>query len=832
MKQFRLVRCFALSARATLRHWPFAFAASSALSLAVGATVAVYSVSSPFLSPRAEVGNPEQLAVAYYPVPASAEGEMLDHFRFDMALSLSQLPVFESVAIELSSTRHFGDWRPTVRETGRRINIETQAVNRNYFSTLGVQINGDASRFGFGAEADLVGVVSQPLWSRLSRSEQFEPGVVLSTQSGDIRIVGTVPVGFRGARLGDQFDLWIPLDQLSTFSDLMSAPGLRKLAPVSVICRLRSGVTIQEAEAQVRRLAPRTAVLKPFNDLQYRWRSVEAVERQRNVSIVHWSIAGLVLIFGTATFGTLVSLRLSGRRQELALRAALGAPSTEPLVLIAAELIPIAIIGATGGVLLSQVLIWSVGGLELPSGVRVNTIDTGLRWSALAFGLALGTLCTCVGGYVSYRRFSSPVQLLRSAATGDTAGRSMGVNALLFVQACVSVILVTVTGVMAAKVVGASIIAAGFATDELLYVFVRPRLTQYDLNGADNSAARLADYRRLISDLAALPGISAVSTGLPTLVEGPRPAERTFVVDGRRERVPALVAPVGVRYVETIGLTLKSGTSLAFQRGDGEAIRSESAPRNVVVDEVFARRMWGADAALGRSFSLAPSPWRYHVVGVSVALTSGRPGDPASGVVLVDDPGLDDDGSTGRNLVLRTNLSSAALKHAVALRIERVFPAAAIVEIRSAEDIKNANLASERMAARAFIWYGGASLILVLSGLVGLVALFMNQRRRELAVKCALGATDLVLQCGAVARVVRPFAGGALAGAFATTVLAETVEATLPSFDGTYLLFSSWLTALMFVLCAVVATWLATVRQLKSIESNGLFRPTSPGGSL
>ncbi|MDQ3068837.1 MAG: ABC transporter permease [Acidobacteriota bacterium] len=772
----------------------FTVTAAVSIALSVGANAAIFSIVNALWLRPLPVARPAEMVVPYIPVVHSSDGEVLDNFSARSRESLESLDCFSAVTFQLSTAGRWGDWAPVIRLSDDGPLIKATAVSHDYFATLGVPVRGREfvqAEDRWGTEP--VAIVSER-FSRVYLSGAGEPvGVRLSTTRGPILIVGVADEDFHGARLGDDLDLWLPFGALGRFSDIASSERLEPLMPITMFARLAGGVGLETAQARIKTIIDRKATLRGLRDVAFSLRSESDLTRQSSLLRLLWTAAVLMLLLGSANLAALLLARTETRGYDLAVRLSLGARRAQLARLIIAEALILCVIGVLLGLLFRHWMLASIGSMPLPSGVRIDSLDLSLDRTVLLFSLGTALISTLIAAVSAIRRaMRTDVSVLLSA-TAPSTGRTMRTRQLLLgAHVALSIMLLIGAATLVLTVRRAISAEMGFAQDELLFVRVRPRLTQYMTERSDDAAGRQRDYGALMERAAALPNVAGVSYGSP-LMRMREDLARQQVTDGAvRHELPLHFRSVGAGYLSTVGAKFLQGRDLTAADGGravspqdvmmarvnsirtGTRFRQPEGLPAVVVDRSFVEAVWPGQTAIGRTFTRGGIGITYEVVGVVERI--GR--DTRNAVetnAFEFQPLSSDDGTSGLSVVMRAREGTRAgdLKPAAIALVRQLFPDPALLQTQTVADIIAEERANERMGAWMFTWFGVASGILGLIGVYGLVAYVVARSRRELGIRSALGASHAHLARLSALRALKPLGAGLAAGVGAALLLTK-----------------------------------------------------------
>lgn len=769
-----------------LRAPLFTLTASASLALAVGANTAIFSIANALWFRPLAVRDASTLVVPYYPVVHSQDGELLDGLSLPQADALRDLSLLESVTYQLNAVGRFGDWRPIIRSAADGAPFAATAVAADYFSVLGVDVVGRSFRSSDDtAGAAPVAVISERLARRLTKDPTFGASRTILTTKGPISVIGIAAGGFRGPRLGDQWDVWIAIGALGTFSDMAIDPGMRRFTPVTVLARLRNASDLQAAQIQVRAVLHRRATLRSLRDVAFPIRSEGGLRRQRDLVRTLWGAALLVLVLGAVNLAAVFLARSAERRHHSAVRLSLGSSRLALVGGVLAEVAVLSVLGLAAGLLLRSWLLGSVvSSLEIASGLPVDALDVSLDPVTVLFGAMVTLLSAAIAAGASALQTARTDLSLLLAASSPAGGRREGVmrQAFLSAHVALSIMLIASAIGLIATVRAALAVDQGFARDRTILVSVRPRLTQYSRAG-DEARARADAYRAALTRLRQLPFVSAATYGDSPFDPNREPYEILLTVDGHERTVRQVHVRAGPAYLAASGVTLVEGRDL----GDGDAehvptqldIMQRRSPRFrnrptgvprfsnrsvALIDRSLASELWPGLSPLGREFSWSSQGLTYEVVGVVDRFGPLSDADRPRPTFLAPASIRTYDGTQTLDIVIGTRDNPRAHIEEVAAVLRELFPEAPRLEVRSAIDAVESTVAKERMGARVFSWYAATAAALGLLGIYGLLAFFIARGRRELGIRSALGAPVGTLIRLMAARVLAPVTFGVLVG--------------------------------------------------------------------
>ena len=623
-------------------------------------------------------------------------------------------------------------------------------VSDNYFDVLQVAaargrtfLPGEGSRPG---EAPFV-VLTHRAWQTRFGGDPAVVGRVVRLGPASMTVIGVTPETFTGASGVVPVELFV----LATEGALVE-PGWTDLSTnrlperFVLIGRLRPDATVGEAAAQLDVLADTLAAEHPdasrHSELyvvaeRHARPEPNASRHTRPLMSVVMALASLVLLVAIANVGTLLVGRGVARRQEMALRAGLGATRWRLVRQLVTESVLLALMGGAGG---GIVAVWAadlvIATAATATGVGRLNVDPSVDWRVFGFTATVAIVAGLFTGLAPALR-STRIDLARAIGAG---GRGSGggvpgrrlTNGLVVVQVAVSMVLLVCAGLFVQSSRNASAIDFGFRTDDLLVLSVDP-LAQ----GYDREQAR-ALYREIIDDVAALPAVRSASWARRAPLSPGGSSGSVFTLDGGTAPEPA-AAIVAVNHVDphffdTVGIPVVRGRG--FREEDAAGDR-----RVALVSEGAARQLWPGEDAIGRRIVNADTGGEpFEVIGVVRDAHMGQsPFDRPPFVLYPFGPRL----AWSATLHVHTDGPVGAATSMVTETIRRHDPTLAILDAGSMDAAVRSMplLVVVRVGATVIGAFGALGLLLAAVGLYGVVSHAVARRRREFGIRIALGAT-------------------------------------------------------------------------------------------
>jgi putative ABC transport system permease protein len=670
---------------------------------------------------------------------------------------------------------HMGGLRPfsgiVMSANGEAIRADGRRVLGDAFGALG--LSATAGRLLTPADetagAPIV-VIADRMWRQhfgadpgiIGRSILLDerPHTVVGVLEPVLRVPGG-PAGF------DQiFVPWVLPPHLKT---------MRMSHICEAVARLKPGVTLEQAQADIGAVARALADQYPQSNKDESVLLTPVREALvgdvRPALLVLAGAVTLVLLLACANVASLLLARAAARRQEMSVRAAIGAGRTRLVRQLLAESLPIGIAAGGAGLGLSW---WSLAWLQrvLPPEIAA-TVNARVDPTASIAALLL-CIVTAVAFGLAPIRFvlGSSRGALRDPRGGVTA--ASGRRAMVVLQVALAVVLLIGAGLLTRSFGALVGIEPGFRTDGLLTFNVELPRSRY--RGPDQWQPF---FERLRDELHSIPGVTAAagSSGLPLNENGgsvgffaegqaPPPDNRdTFVIY-------RLVTP---GFFETLGIPMYEGRD--FSRSD----RPAGAPAVVIVNRTLAQRYWPGQSAIGKrvAFTSRPRPQDWAtIVGVVGDIRHSSLAEPVDIQLYVpyhQEPNWYPPGQ----IVMRTQGKPIGLANAVRERVRAIDPMIPIAEIQTMEAIVGRAVAAPRFNMSLFLVLSLSSLALALVGIYGLLSFTVALRTREIGVRTALGADARSISRMIAGEGLRLTVAGGAMGLAAGAIAARSMDALL-----------------------------------------------------
>ena len=605
-------------------------------------------------------------------------------------------------------------------------------------------------RLGQWFADDSSAVISSALWRQRFGGRNDIIGSAITLDERRYTVSGVMPPAFRlplaGTTMAASADVWIPLGPSPRDDD-------RNFSPYFAYARRKPGISLEQAQADVRRVATTVAAT---DTKRYQFYSADAADlRERTSPVLRSTLfillggAGLLLLIGCANVATLLLARAVLRARDTAIRVALGASRRQLAMRYFAEGALVSIVGAAAGVGLSVILVRRVLAVASAYVPRVNEI--GIDWKVLGFCVAVALATGVLAGLAPLWQamHTAPNAVLSEgvrASAGAPARRLS--KALVVAEIALAFTLLTTSAILIVHLRNLGRVPLGYEPNGLLTfqltlpsAVTPPNLTRAER--AQLAEARLAARAQLMDTLRQMPGVTGVtySSQLPGLCIG----ETSFSVDGRpadaTEQRACLVSATP-EFFSTLRIPLRQGRLLTQSDNlPTQIIQPDDQPdlpERTVINEAAARAHWGGQNPIGTFARFSgPNGSRFEVVGVVGDIRNAGLNRPPQPEIYISGAA-----PAVMNVVVRSDLSPDQVMNSVRRVVRETSPTAAIEGVQTVNDIVRSTLQLERLSTLVMAFFGLAALIMATLGIYGVVSYFVRQRTVELGTRMALGAVN------------------------------------------------------------------------------------------
>ncbi len=779
----------------------FTLVAVLTLALGIGANTAIFSLVSAVLVRPLNYSEPDQLVMVWedesaagFPRETPAVANYVDWKTQNQSFA-------DMAALDQRSYNLTGDGEPE--------RILAFGASANFFPLLGVS---PALGRNFLTEEDKPGtnkvvIITHGLWQGRYGGDQHIVGRDILLNGEKYAVVGVMPAGFQ-FELPDA-RLFVPIaltpEQLAN----------RDWHYLEVLARLKPGVTVAQANADIQAITHRIATTYPDSAEGMSAAVVPLHEHlagdvRRPLTMLLVAV-GFVLLIACANIAGVLLSRAAARQREIAVRAALGAGRWRIVQQLLTESVLLGVLGGSLGLLLA---LWASAFLQqlIPAGLRASS-TLKLDLPVLGFTLLVSLLAGVIFG-LAPALAAAKTDLNEALKQGGGRAGVGGAQRWLrstFVVAEVALALVLL--------VGAGLLLQTLARLRGQYAELRPESvltmrTQLMGDKYRDHAQRTAFYDQVLQRVAHLPGVvsAGYTTAVPLAWKG---GANGLTFEGRQAEPNvswnANHRQVSPDYFQTIGIALRAGRAFSAQD-------NERAVPVAIINETMARQYWAGRSPLGQRVKIggldAPAPWRT-VVGVVADVRQMGADAPVKAEMYIPYwQAAEHPSFAPRDLVLRTSVEPTSLVAAARHAIHEVDPYQPLSSIRTMNDVLSRETAQRRVGMILLMTFAGLALLLAALGIYGVLSYFVVQHTPEIGLRLALGAQTsdvLRLVIGKGMRLALLGVVIGLAGAFALTRLMQSLLFGVKANDP----LTFGLLALLLALVALLACYIPARRATK-----------------
>ncbi len=774
-----------------------------ALTLGIGANSAMFGVIDAMLLHPLAYQDPDQLAILW---DRDAHG-------VKYRLSAGNFLNFRAQSKSFSELGAWATGNFVLTGMDRPEQLSGAFVSANFFHTLGVKPQlghtflPDEDGIANPGSPPRVVVISNRLWRDALGSDPNVLGRSIRLNSNQYAIVGVMPPEFQF--LSRRHDVWVPISinpQNREFHYLVTVARLK--APLSLASAELATLARGLEEAYPKSNKGWTALAEGFLDWQ-----INHTLRTRLMLL--FGAVGLVLLIACANVASLLLARSAGRNREIAVRISLGATRGRLTRQLLTESVLLSLTGGAAGLALAWLLISAAPGIVPPGTIPVSA---PFRLSPLVvlFTLGISLLTGILFGLAPALAATRPdvQESLKDASRGSTAGRGRRRfrQAMVAIEVGLALMLLAGAGLMIQSLQNLSTVELGFNVKNVLTVRLFLPVTKYG-----DPARVLAFHREAMQKIAALPGVKmvTVSSSLPllkTIMQVPFDMEGAPPRD-QGERPGANYATIGPDFSRVLGIPLKRGR-------DFSPSENETSPPVVMINDAFAQRYFPKQDPVGKRIivnrpilgknSFGPD-LRPEIVGV---LGNVRFGDLTAEVEpLIYVPQAQNVWAAVTYFAVRTDSDPLLLAGPLRRELQSIDKDQPVDQVTTLEQTLNTYYAEPKFQVQVMGAFALLALALAVVGIYGINAYAVEQRRHEIGLRMALGATPGAVLRDAVGQGMRLTAIGiaaGLAGALAMGSLLKSVLVGVKATDPLTLAGVSVVLALVAALACYIPARRAT----------------------
>ena len=638
-------------------------------------------------------------------------------------------------------------------------------VSQNFFPVLGVQPQ--LGRLFTAEECKWNGpkavLLSHGLWARRFASDPGIVGRALTLNDEPVTVAGILPASFDFASIfapGSHIDLYLPFplsDETNRWGNTMA-----------IIGRLKPGVSLGSAQAEVSTLAPLIMRAHPErNDLEGKVTLLDehVSGRIRPALAVLAGAVSVVMLIVCANLSNLLLARTATRQKEIAIRTALGAGQGRLIRQVLTESVVLSFCGAALG------LVLAVGGTRALAHLDAVSIpllqDVHTDATAVGFTLLMAVLTGLIFGMVPALQVPAAAlhDALKDTNRGSTGGKARGWirDALVVSEIAFACVLLVGAGLLIRSFLRVLDVNLGFRPESAVAVRVDPAR---QLSGQAQQNAYFDEVLRRVKDV---PGIQAagLTDALPLGRNRSWGAGAKGQVYPRGQYPNAFVRIVSDGYLRTMGIPLRGGRDINERD-------TPSTELVILINETMARRLWPSQNAIGQ---IVRADKERRVVGVvgdvrHLALEQGAGLEMYIPIRQIDD-------FSSVDLVVRSRFTLAELAPAVRTALKPIEPNLPGNDFRPLQQLVDKAVSPRRFVVWLLAGFAAFALILASLGIYGVVSYSVNQRTQEIGIRMALGASATDLQMRVILQTLALAAAGMLLGVAGSWALARALQGFL-----------------------------------------------------
>jgi putative ABC transport system permease protein len=751
------VRC---GLRMLRKNAGFAVVAIVTLALGIGANTAIFSVIHGVLLSPLPYSDPDRIVLVLESNPSRG----FPQFSVSPPNYIDWKK--ESTSFEQIASIARGDFNYTGGAEPER--LSGARVGSSFFAVMGAA---PAMGRTFFPEDDVLGkagvvVLSYGLWTRRFGSDPQVVGKSLTLDGQTYRVVGVMQNGFQFPR---RVDLWLP----SEFDADALSPGARGAHYLRVMARLKPGVSIDKAQAEMVAISKRLEQQYPRTNTGWTSKLLSLNEATvgdiRPTLLVLFGAVGFLLLIACANVANLLLARASARQREIAIRFSLGASRLRIARQLLTESILLSGIATGAGLLLAE---WAIRALRtLPPSNLPRAANIGLDLPVLGFAAGVAVLTGLLFGFAPALQITrgAPSQTLKEGGRTASPGRQGVRSALVVLETTLALVLLVGSGLLLKSFLRLQTVDPGFQYKNIATANVSLPRSKYSTD-----AQEMQFFRQLLERIPSVQGVKEVAASSGNPMEGSNLsfafATKDLEALSPSDQPSAGYYVVSSNYFHTLGIPLLVGRY--FTRED-----SPGSPRVAIISQTIAQRFFHDKNPIGQTIKIgvgAAEPVAREIVGVVGDVKDDGLGEAATMAAYEPYTQM---AWSDMTLFVRSDSDPSQMAGMLRSQVTSVDKDQPVADISTGDQLMAQAVAQPQLRTTLLSLFAGLALILASLGIYGVMSNTVAQRTHEIGVRMALGAGQssvlrLVLSNGMRLTLLGIALG--TAGAFALTRLMKS----------------------------------------------------------
>ena len=718
-------------------HPGFAIVTVLTLAIGLGANIGVFSFSNAFFLQKLPLPEPDRLVRVN---PADQNGDGFSPMSHPNYLDLrDRCRVFERLAVHrgVSAGLRLGD---------DQLPVSLEMVSGNYFDTFGVRaalgrLITETDDVSLGGSP--VAVISHRFWHTTFNASTDAIGRMITVNDFDYTVIGVASENLRGSFPATPTDIWVPVTMHEQVRPLGIAMDRRGWGWLFATGRLREGVTIDEARADLDRVSAQLAADHPRYNTDVTHVVYPAgvftpstTKTMRQIVRFSFIVVGLMLILSCINIAGVLLARALGRQHEMSIRQSLGATRGRLLRQMLTETTLLALLGAGLGLLVAR---WTQDFIALPltaSGFLENfSMDVRLDWRVYLFALGLALLTGLALSLFTVARGGarSVAQALVRASGTSTSGpaRTRLQSSFVSGQIAISIVMLIAAGLLLRTLAQARSFDVGFETENMLVVDVNIRPLGLDTAGGLNF------FNSLTERLSGLPGVESVTYAMSAPLSGNGDSRLVTLgetgPDGEPLQVSLSFNAIGPDYFDVMQIPVLRGRE--FTSGDMRL----GAPPVIIVNQTLADRYWPDASPVGEHIFDGGGATALEIIGVVRDIKYQSLGEEPRLFAYL--PYALAFGSRA-TIQARTQIDPRTLAGPIIQSLRESDPALRVGTILTLGDFRLRELMPQKILGMMTLVFASLAIFLTAIGLYGSIACLVGRRTHEIGIRMALGASQ------------------------------------------------------------------------------------------